>query len=85
MNEVETVNKARLYASMLSTGDISSATSWDETMNRDTIFRDVRRTLSDDENLASYFLGTASKDPIDRVDDSTNVHALTISFRISSE
>ena len=63
-DEIETVNKARLYASLLSTGEISTATSWDETVNRDTIFRDFRRSLSDDENLSSYFLGTASKDPM---------------------
>lgn len=75
-DEAETVNKARLYASMLSTGDISTATSWDETMNRDNIFRHVRRSLSDDENLASYFLGTASKDSFDHFDYSTgNSHS----------
>lgn len=59
--DAETVNKARLYARMLSTGDVSTASSWDEAANRESIFREFRRTLSDDENLTSYFLGSASK------------------------
>jgi hypothetical protein len=59
--DADTINKARLYARMLSTGDVSTASSWDETAARESIFRDFRRTLSDDENLTSYFLGSASK------------------------
>jgi hypothetical protein len=60
-DEVEPVGKARLYASMMSTGDVSTASSWDETVDRKSIFRDFRRTMSDDENITSYFLGSASK------------------------
>lgn len=60
-DDVEPVDKARLYASMMSTGDVSTASSWDETAERKSIFRDFRRTMSDDENLTSYFLGSASK------------------------
>ena len=55
--DIDDVSKARLYASMLSMGELSTATSWDETVDRDPIFRDIRRTLSDDDNLSSYFLG----------------------------
>lgn len=62
-NEVDNIGKARNFASMLSLGDNSVLTtgSWDETANREDIFRDVRFTLSDDHDLANYFLGDASK------------------------
>mmetsp|Transcript_23580 Transcript_23580/g.39015 ORF Transcript_23580/g.39015 Transcript_23580/m.39015 type:complete len:787 (-) Transcript_23580:382-2742(-) len=57
--DAENINKARLYASMLSMGENSVHTtgSWDETMNRGDIFRDIRTTYSDDQDLANYFLG----------------------------
>lgn len=60
--EAQNISKARLYSSMLSMGDdsVRTSSSWDETGNRDGIFRDIRRSLSDDE-LASYFLGQTSK------------------------
>lgn len=63
--EIDSISKARKFRSMLSLGDttvgsVLSTGSFDGAINRDSIFRDLRRSLSD-EGRSSFFLGATSE------------------------
>ena len=63
--EIDSVDKARKYKSMLSVNSLNgtslpSSSSFDEAVRRESIFRDVRRSLSDEER-SDFFLGSSSK------------------------
>jgi hypothetical protein len=63
--EIDSVDKARKYKSILSASSLNgtslpSSHSFDETVRRESIFRDIRRSLSDEER-SDLFLGGSSK------------------------
>lgn len=63
--EFDAVQKARKYKSLISfgettTGSVLTCSSFDQAVNRESIFRDHRRSLSD-EGRSMFFLGSASK------------------------
>jgi hypothetical protein len=63
--EIDSVDKARKYKSILSASSLNgtslpSSNSFDETVRRESIFRDIRRSLSDEER-SNLFLGGSSK------------------------
>lgn len=63
--EIDSVDKARKYKSILSASSLNgtslpSSNSFDETVRRESIFRDIRRSLSDEER-SDLFLGSSSK------------------------
>ena len=67
-SEIIKVDKARKFRSMLSFGETTAssyqtASSFDENANRDSIFRDLRRSISDD-GRSSFFLGSSSKSKV---------------------
>jgi hypothetical protein len=64
-HQIETLSSARNFGSMVSFGDgtstaagstVLSTSSFDDTTNRNNVFREIRTSLSD-ENLSTYFLG----------------------------
>ena len=63
--EVDSIQKARTYKSLLSFGEttagsVLTSSSFDQAANRESIFRDHRRSLSD-EGRSMFFLGSTSK------------------------
>ncbi len=63
--EVDSIQKARTYKSLISfggstVGSVLSCSSFDRAVNREDIFREHRRSLSD-EGRSSFFLGSTSK------------------------
>jgi hypothetical protein len=63
--EIVRVDKACKYKSMLSVSStngtsLPSSSSLDETVRQESIFRDIRRSLSDEER-SDFFLGSSSK------------------------
>jgi hypothetical protein len=55
-DDMENLNRARLFSSLLSNGEISTVGSWDETTGRENIFRNHRRSTSDDGVLPLYLI-----------------------------